>query len=225
MAGLMNPGGGKNREKQQPNAEEALAGMTGPQPGAPAPGPEGPQGGEEGNVSPEEQAQYDQFVKNGMQLIYQKEGLEQLFTTLEGDGNPIQGVADTLVMVVSRLEDSAEEKGVEVSGDVKMHGAQELLEQLVELSENASIHEFSDEEMEQAFYLALDEYRIKKQRSGTLPVDELQEDFQALAQAEEQGQLDEVLPGVSEFAQRAPSPEDLAKKGGKGDKGKSGRAA
>jgi hypothetical protein len=180
-----------------------------PQTGMPGPamGEEGAAMGEEQpNVSPEEQAQYEQWVTNGMQLIYSKQTLPHVMKLLSGGEKPTEGLANALAMVALRLDESAKEGGTEISGDVKLHGAQELLEQLAELAENAGIHEFSEEELEAAFYLALDIYRSTAQANGTLPVEDLKQDFNELVAADQQGRLDEVLPGISEYAKRAPKP-------------------
>lgn len=161
----------------------------------------------ETNVSPEEQAQYDEFVSNGLNLIYDEKGLDSIMTTLAGDGNPVEGLANTLVSVVGRLEGSAKESGTPISGDVILHGSGEILEGLVEMSEKAGLHDFSEEDMESAFFMAADQYRNLKQEAGELPEEQLKADFQSILQAEGAGTLNDVLPGVEEYAQRAPQPE------------------
>jgi len=160
--------------------------------------------GDDGSVSPEEQKQYDQFVKNGMNLIYDEGGLGKIVESLKGGENPIGGLANTLVSVVSRLEDSAEQNKQQISGDVLYHGGVELMEQLAEMAEAAKIHEFSEEDLESALYLALDQYRAMRQEQGKLPEERLKADFQTMLQAENEGRLDEILPGIEEYAQKAP---------------------
>lgn len=157
---------------------------------------------DESNVAPEEQAQYDTFVKNGMRLIYNEQGLPKMVETLAGDGDPVEGLANALVTVVSRLEDSAKQSGVELSPDAKFHGAAELLEQMAELSEKAGIHQFTEQEMESALYTAFDQYRQLKQQQGTLDVEGLKQDAAELAAADQAGTTEEMLPGISEFAAR-----------------------
>lgn len=169
---------------------------------------------EESNVTPEEQAEYDEFVTNGMNLIYGEQVMPQVLQSIEGDGNPIQGLANTVATVVMRLEDSAEQAGRPISGDVKFHGATELLEQMAELAEEAGVHQYSEEDMESSLFLALDIYRATRSEQGKLPEEAITEDFQQLVQADKQGNLNEVLPGVEEYAQRAPKPEGGPEGGG-----------
>ncbi len=202
MAGLMNAGA------QAPQPQEGMeenAGMM-------------LEGEGQSNVPPEEQAQYDQFVKNGMHLMYDEKTTDQLLQNVSSNESPVEGLANALVVIVSKLDDSAEQAGQEISGDVKMHGGQELLEQLAELVEEAGIHEYTPEEMESAFLLSVDMYRSMKQEQGKLPVDDLGQDFAELQQADAEGRLDEIAPGASEFAQRAGAPEDeeMPPQGGRG---------
>lgn len=187
MAGLM-------REQAPPPGEEMP-------PEAPE-GEEMAEGEEESNVPPEEQQQYDQFVANGMNIIYSDEAMPQLLETLKGDGNPVEGLANALVAVVSRLDDSAKGAGLDVEGDIKMHGGKELMDQLVELAETAGVHEYTPDEVESAFFMALDLYRENQMQQGTLPTEELSQDMSELVQADQEGRLEEIAPGATEYAQR-----------------------
>lgn len=200
MAGLL---------KQAPQGAAPPQGRPAPSAEPPmAQGPGQPGMAEEAsNVSPEEQAEYDAFVTNGMQLIYNEQLMPQLLERIEGGGNPIEGLANAAALVVMRLEDSAEGQGQAISNDVKFHGGTELMEQLAELAEAAGIHEYSEEEVESAFYLALDTYRSTRQEQGKLAMDEINQDMQTLVQADQAGRLNEVLPGIEQAAARLPKPD------------------
>lgn len=205
MAGLLN-----KQEEQQPQPGMPSAGGNGrpaPQEGEQLTAGPGAEGGE--NVSPEEQEAYNEFVSNGLQLIYSEKAMPQILESIEAGGNPIQGLANSMVMVVVRLEDSAQDQGREFSGDVKLHAATEIMEHMVELAEAAGVHEYSEEDMESALYLGMDIYRSIRQEEGSLPVEELSQDMQALMEADKQGRLDEIIPGIEEFAKNAPKPEDM----------------
>lgn len=207
MAGLLD----KSPQGSQPGMGQQQPGMASQGNGMMPPGGAPPQSGmdEESTVSPEEQQSYDQFVSNGMQLIYSEQGLPQLLESISGGGDPIEGLANTLAMVVIRLEDSARDQGQEFSGDVKLNAATELMEQMVELAEQAGVHEYSQEDMDASLFRALDIYRSAREEQGTLPVEELTEDMQGLIQAEQEGRLEEVVPGITEYAKRAPKPEEM----------------
>lgn len=164
----------------------------------------------EGNASPEEQAQYEQFVTNSHQLLYQqgREGGEirpEVLQSLQvgeqgqqGDGpNPaIMALAQTAVNVVSQLDDSAREAGSPVSDDVLYHGATAVIEELAEIAQAAQIHDFSEDELNGALMQAIDLYRPKLIESGRTNEETLKAQFEEINQAEAAGKLGDVLPGA-----------------------------
>jgi len=163
---------------------------------------------EEGSeVTPEEQEQYERFVTNGMKVLYSKQALPQIIESIRGAGSPVEGLANTLVMLVMRLEDGAEQAGQQISPDVLMHGGTELLEQMVDLAEKAGLPEFDESQIESALYLALDTYRAARQQQGRLPEDQLAADMQELSRADQAGELEQIMPGIGEYAKNAPTPE------------------
>lgn len=162
---------------------------------------------DETNVTPEEQEQYNQFVTNGMQLMYSEQSMPQLIQTIKSGGTPVEGIANALATLVMRLEDSSGQQGAEISGDAKFHGASEILGQMAELAEQAGVPEFSEEDIESALYLALDIYRTTRQKQGKLPEGDIAQDMQTLMQAEQQGRLDEILPGIQEAASKGGAPQ------------------
>ncbi len=161
----------------------------------------------EANVTAEEQEQYDRFVTNGMKMLYDEKAVQKLLTSMEGDGNPVEGLANALVQVVMRLEDSSEQAGEKISPDVLLHGGTELLEQMVDLSEQAGGHKFKEKEIESALYLALDTYRTTRQQQGRLDEDALGADMEQLVQADYKGELDSLIPGIGEYAKGLPKAE------------------
>ena len=149
------------------------------------------------NVSSDEQAEYNEFVTNGLSMIYNEQAIPAILKGLDGSGDPVEGVANTAVMIVSRLEDSAREADRTVSPDVLFHGGTELLADLVNLSEQAGIHKFSDADRERALFRALDLYREMRQGAGQLDEDDLKSQFAELVQADREGKLDELLPELT----------------------------
>lgn len=154
-----------------PQDEEETPGAP-PQAAEPQQEPTGTEeegGADEGNASPEEQAAYDQFVMNGMKLIYQGDHvapavLDQLKGKWDGvedslgqipeeekpldPSSPIDRLAVATVALVLTLEASAAgDAGTKLDPNVVFHGGVELLEQLADISEAANIHDFSDDEM------------------------------------------------------------------------------
>ena len=165
---------------------------------------------EEPNVTAEEQEQYNLFVTNGMKILHNMSSSKQLVEVIRGDGNPVQGLANALVLIVTKVEDSAKKGGQELTGDVLLHGGTELLEQIVEVAEAAGIHKFTEKQMESALYIAMDQYGQARQGQGALPDNQLRIDMQELQQADQQGNIEEMVPGITEYAENAPKPEPEA---------------
>ena len=179
---------------QQPGG--APAGAPAPAAGVPAPGQGG--GEDQPNVTPEEQAQYDQFIDNAFSAIYDEKSLPQIIESLKGNGNPVDGLANTAVAVVTRVEDSAEKAGQALSPDVVFNAGSEILEDLAELASKAGIHEFTPDEVEGALFQAMDLYREMRGRDGGAARPQIVEDFNQIVELDQAGKLDEVAPGLTE---------------------------
>lgn len=154
-------------------------------------------------ASPEEQALYTEFVNNGFKLVYAGgEVKPAILTSLEGDGEPMEGLANTTVAIVARVAQAAEEAGQDLDAGLIMHAGSEILADLANLQKEAGIAELSEDEIEGAFYRAVDLYREQAQSAGKLDTAGLEEDFIALSEADEAGDPDAVLPGATEAARR-----------------------
>lgn len=148
------------------------------------------------NVSPEEQAMYDKFVDNGLSLIFDEKAAPQLLNRIKSAPNPVEGLAATTVMVVSRLRDSAENSGQQIEPAVLLHGGAELMENIAMLAKASGVHEYSESEMEQATYAAMDQYGDQAVKSGKVDKQAVAQDFQEMMAADKAGQIDQLLPGL-----------------------------
>tara|TARA_Y100000310_G_scaffold315824_1_gene366857 strand:- start:3318 stop:4037 length:720 start_codon:yes stop_codon:yes gene_type:complete len=158
-------------------------------------------GDETPNVSPQEQQQYDQFVGNGMKLIFAEGARDQIAERIR-QSDPIEGLAAATVMVVKRLSESAEAKGTQIPNDVLLHGGLEIMGNIAELAEAANVHKYSEDDIEQAMYQALDQYGTQELESGRLDKEGIAQDFQAMMEADQAGRIDEILPGIEEKARQ-----------------------
>lgn len=150
------------------------------------------------NVSPEEQAQYDKFVRNGLEIIYpQGEGAQvspQVIQQLKGGDDPIENLANTAVHLTIAVEDSAEQGGVQLDDAVVMHGGIAILEELAEVAEAAKIHDYSEDELQGATYRAMDLYREIGEQSGRVDPNALKQQFGEIVDADKRGDVRSVLP-------------------------------
>lgn len=189
-------------------------GMAEPPPSAGAPSAAGPGGGEPQlgmepgmaadqeaeQASPEEQAQYDRFVNNAFELIYDEATMPGVLQSLAGDGDPKLGLATTAASIVTHLKQSAEQSGAPLDEDVLYKAGIAILEELADLAGKAGIHEFSEEEAEGALYQALDVYR--ELNAGEIDQQRYAGELQGLMQADKAGKLGEMLPGIEKVAER-----------------------
>lgn len=164
-------------------------------------------------ATPEEQAMYDQVVKNAMRVI-SPDGdtiAPEIEESLSASENPVLNLAMTTVSIVSGLVASATKAGQKIPGDILMPAGAEVLELLVEEAEALKLHDYSEEDMERAWYLAVDMYREQAKAAGTLDEEALKADFTELERADQEGRLDQMLPGARQRAEQMaasqPAPE------------------
>lgn len=191
MAGLLNP-------KGLPQGEQMPQGM---QPQRMQRGATDPMNteGQESNVSPEEQQQYDMFVGNAYKLIFGDERrLQTILQSLKATEDPKLNLANATAQVVAAVEQSAAKAGVQLSGDVLLHGGAEIMESLAEAAQKARIHDYNEDEMEGAFYQAVDMYREIGTQQGRVDPKMLQEDWAELEQLDQQGKLGEMMMKFAE---------------------------
>lgn len=179
--------------------------------GAPAPQqqPAGNEDGEQPNVSPEEQEAYDQFMANALRIIYPEGGEEgqispNVMKGLQGSDNPVMNLATTAVTIVTGLRDSAKRSNHMIDDAILFHGGQSVVEELADVADAAGIHDYSEDDLEQAWYVALDMYRSAGEQTGDVDKEALTQGWEAIKQADAQGRLGEVLPGIEARMKHVP---------------------
>ncbi len=157
----------------------------------------------ESNVTPEEQAEYEAFVRNGLKIIYPEgegEGTvsPQILQSLKGSEQPVINLATTTVALVRGLTDSARKANHPIPDDILFHGSVALLEELAEIADAAKIYDYSEDDIEHALYAGLDMFREQATADGSMDGEALKAQFGEVVQADKDGTLDELLPGIGE---------------------------
>ena len=169
-------------------------------------------------ASPEEQAAYEQFLRNAIELTHGPDGkptepvqrhlqgqfepeVMQMFEAVNPPINP-QSPSDCLaltgLLVVMATDASAMSAGKDVGNDVVFHAGAELIAMFAEDAEALGLFESDDKGVEVAVTRAADIYnqidgpRVDKQM--------LADEFQQLMEADRAGQIDKVLPGAKQAA-------------------------
>jgi hypothetical protein len=161
-------------------------------------------------ATPEEQAMYEKLVHAAQDVLIPDQGQQvssEILANLKGDFDP-QAVqlfakaqppltkapqdclAATTVLVVLMVDANT---GQSAPDDVVEHAGKAIMEMLADISTNAKIHDFDDQELEGAAYRAMDLFRIASPRVNP---DELKAQFQQLIDANNAGKLHDVLPGL-----------------------------
>lgn len=166
----------------------APAGQTGLMPDA---APQEVSDAPEQSASPEEQAQYERFVANGIMVIYGEETMPGLVEQMKQIPDPKQALATVAYAVFTRVLSAAEDSGEKPAGDVLINAGQEIFEHCANLATKAGIHDFEKdtEAFDGAWYLALDKVRV----DGTFDPQEVAQDFEAIVQADKAGQLNALV--------------------------------
>lgn len=171
------------------------------------PAPDEEQSGEEpdaeSNVTPEEQADYDLFVGQAMNMIAKPEHQkfrDSLVKLLSAGSDRVAALASAATRLVEGVEKSANQAGKEFSADILLHAGQEIVELLAEFAQAKKIHSFTPDEVDAAFLQAVDLYRMNNK--DKVDPQAAQQELQEIAAAEKQGNIDEVAPGLREAAMK-----------------------
>lgn len=151
-------------------------------------------------ASPEEQAQYDQFVQTAMQLIYDESIKDTLIDMLDGaqgsdGGNPAEGLAMATVMVVGRVKQVAEQAGEQIDKVVLFHAGTEIMGQLADISRDAGIKDYGEDHqaLQAAYFRAIDMYIDQARKAGEVDDAAAAQDLQRLLKADSDGQLEQIM--------------------------------
>lgn len=95
--------------------------------------------------TPEEQRLYDLTVTNGLKLMGAPKSIPAILRLLEGEGDPVEGLAQAASSVVMRLVTSLAQAGKRITPDVTYHAGVELFEELADMATRAGIHDFRED--------------------------------------------------------------------------------
>lgn len=197
--------GDENRGMAEPAGDEggdgAPLGDDGHAEAAAAEGEEAAPGEEEPNVTPEEQAAYEQFIDHGRQLLYDAKALPTVQKAVMADANrpegaPPEGLASSIITVTQRIVAGAEKSGNQIAPDVIHHAGMALVEDLADFSSEKGWHDYSAEEIEAGMmrYTEL----LGPMMEGRIDPEQKAAELQQLVDADAKGELASQFPGLAE---------------------------
>ena len=143
------------------------------------------------------------FVDKGTILIHSPETRDQILVILK-HGNSIEDIAEALVFTVQRLDAISRKAGIEINDQVKLKGAEDLINQIIEVGETANLFKITDEQRTLAYSLGLQNYLNEEISTGRIDKQKLsQEILQAVEQLPEDKRqdLDSQLKGINQTAE------------------------
>lgn len=165
-------------------------------------------------ASPEEQAAYEEFINNAMETAttddreiepgvagnLQGEFTPEVMQMFEGvepplQNTPVEHLALTALVLVMYLDQAAKDQGIEISDEVLFNAGSEVVDIVSSLGEAAGLRDYSEKELEGAWYRALDLYRQVGPRANP---DALKEQFAVVHEADKNGKITELLPTLQE---------------------------
>lgn len=178
--------------------------MGAPMQGDPAQGmPQGQQAGagfEPREASPEQQAAYNRTIVAALRMVREPQMRPALIKMLEGEGDPVQGLATASANIFARIATAGEEAGEQLDGPVLFNAATEIVQILADVSDAASIGSFAEDRdaLEGAYFQTLDQIRGMMDQAGRLDRESAESDLGALQRMSESGELEQMLRGLAE---------------------------
>lgn len=198
--------------------------------GAPAQGPEAPeenaaQGSEEPGNAPmsdeelmskgkapagkakeegepiDEEDQQKQLVGAALLVAYESKVMDQIVAKFRESEAPVQALAEISVMLMNRAEGEIDGK---IDPTVLIGAGADVLGDMAELAGKLQIYDFSEEEINSAFLVAVDQYRAAKDASGQLDNDYYRQEVERLKQADADGTLQKEMPELANVGQYLP---------------------
>lgn len=149
-------------------------------------------------ATPEEQQQYDEFVAQALDLIAKPESKElraKLLKLLGAGGDHVESLASTVYYVFSAVFKSGVEAGKQFDPGVLLAAGEEITQHIATFAKVRKVADYSEDEINAAFLKAVDTFRMNNK--DMLDPEGAKQDLQELQSADEQGNLDQVAPGLA----------------------------
>lgn len=150
-----------------------------------------PQLGEGGQKpTPEQQAAYDRYVGAAMMHIYTPKVIDKIVQSISPE-DPVATMGRAAANVGFVVMKKAEQDGQKVPPEVLLHGGKEVVAAIAELYERKGGQELAPEQVEQAYYVAADDFRQMMQGEGSIDPESAQQGMQELQAMAQSGAFDE----------------------------------
>lgn len=145
---------------------------------------------------------YKKYVAKGMTLMYSPQTRESILNLLKGD-DPVQRVADAVVMIMQRIDTATRKANIEVKDSIKVLAAHEFVNQVVEYGNTAGIFKLNKELAELALSVTVQDYVKSETQAGRINPKNLQVAIQADMRKMPPKERKEALASSSRIQQTA----------------------
>lgn len=114
----------------------------------------------------------ERYINRAILLIHSPETRQAVLAMLGGE-NPVQTVADATVMVMQRIDTASRQAGIEVQDTVKMYGAHEIVNLVVEFGNAARKFKLTPDLAELALSVSVQDYVKQEVQAGRINADRL----------------------------------------------------
>lgn len=118
--------------------------------------------------NPEMQKEFDVFLANAMNIIYDKTVFDKMLKMIIGAENPVEAIAQATLNVIERLESSAAKNKVKISDGAKVQGANHVMGEIIGAAEKAGVQPLSEEQRAEAWQIAVSKYIDSALKSGKM---------------------------------------------------------
>lgn len=149
-------------------------------------------------ATPEEQQQYDEFVSQALNLISKPESKalrDKLLTLLKTGDDPVQALASTSYNVFSAVFKSGVQAGRQFDSGVLLAAGEEITQHIAIFAKVRKVGDYSDDDINAAYLQAVDMFRMNNK--DLLDPQGAQQDLHQIQDADNQGSLDQVAPGLA----------------------------
>ena len=158
-------------------------------------------------ATPEEQEQSDHFIGRALELMSDDKVATALVERLQhrsGQGEEsemaVEALASASLMVFDRVMKAATDASAQLSPSAMANAGAEIVANVALLAETANIYEYSEEEINAAYVRAASIYGERMNAEGGAVKDAASQDWNSMVQADQQGNVDSVAPGLSQVA-------------------------
>lgn len=144
------------------------------------------------------------YMAKGLELISSPETRDGIIKML-GSSDPVQSLANTLVMVMQRLDTASRAQGLEVDDAIKVIGANQICQELGNIAAAAKIFTLDADHIELAFSVAIQEYVKNEAKIGRINPEKLRAQIMSGANKlppEEQAEMQKAMQRIQATGQK-----------------------